>query len=79
MQAFSNQPSRPCSRHKRHIEMPPNKPSSVDRKTRKRRTLEKVGATVVSNKIIKITFYFNTQIRIFHNIEYRIFSIDSPN
>lgn len=49
MQAMSNQPSRPSSRHKRHVEIPPSKPCSIDRKTRKRRTLERVGASVVSN------------------------------
>lgn len=48
MPAFSNQPSRPSSRHKRHVEIPPNKACSIDRKTRKRRTLEKIGASVVS-------------------------------
>ncbi|KAJ8959443.1 hypothetical protein NQ318_022136 [Aromia moschata] len=41
------QPSRPSSRHKRHADaMVPSKPPSIDRKTRKRRTLEKVGASV---------------------------------
>jgi hypothetical protein len=43
------QPSvpRPSSRHKRHAEPPVlNKASSIDRKTRKRRTLEKIGASV---------------------------------
>ncbi|KAJ8927921.1 hypothetical protein NQ314_019551 [Rhamnusium bicolor] len=45
----SQQPSRPSSRHKRHADaMIPSKPPSIDRKTRKRRTLEKVGASVVS-------------------------------
>lgn len=44
------QPPRPSSRHKRHADtMAPNKlPSSLERKPRKRRTLERVGASVVS-------------------------------
>lgn len=44
------QPPRPSSRHKRHADnMALNKiPSSLERKPRKRRTLERVGASVVS-------------------------------
>lgn len=44
------QPPRPSSRHKRHADtMAPNKlPTSLERKPRKRRTLERVGASVVS-------------------------------
>lgn len=44
------QPPRPSSRHKRHADtMASNKPpSSLERKPRKRRTLERVGASVVS-------------------------------
>lgn len=49
IQPAPNQASRPSSRHKRHIEMPPSKPCSIERKTRKRRTLEKVGASGVSS------------------------------
>ncbi|XP_018580267.1 F-actin-monooxygenase Mical isoform X2 [Anoplophora glabripennis] len=41
------QPSRPSSRHKRHADaMITNKAPSLERKTRKRRTLEKIGASV---------------------------------
>nr|CAH7736801.1 unnamed protein product [Callosobruchus chinensis] len=43
----SGQVSRPSSRHKRHAVMePPPKQSSIDRKARKRKTLERVGASV---------------------------------
>ncbi|KAJ8919794.1 hypothetical protein NQ315_006323 [Exocentrus adspersus] len=43
-----SQPSRPSSRHKRHADaMVPNKPPSIDRRMRKRRTLEKIGASVM--------------------------------
>jgi hypothetical protein len=51
------QPSvpRPSSRHKRHAEPPVlNKASSIDRKTRKRRTLEKIGASVVSITLLAL-------------------------
>ncbi|VEN35524.1 unnamed protein product, partial [Callosobruchus maculatus] len=44
----SGQVSRPSSRHKRHAVMePPPKQSSIDRKARKRKTLERVGASVM--------------------------------
>ncbi|KAG5890928.1 hypothetical protein JTB14_019871 [Gonioctena quinquepunctata] len=42
----ANQLSRPSSRHKRHSEVLAQKPCILDKKSRKRRTLEKVGASV---------------------------------
>lgn len=58
---------RPSSRHKRHADnMAPNKlPSSLERKPRKRRTLERVGASVVSVYFV----YIVTQI-ILNRIHY---------
>ncbi|XP_066256405.1 F-actin-monooxygenase MICAL3 [Euwallacea similis] len=42
----NNQPSRPSSRHKRHNDIMVPKPCSIDRKQRKRRTMERVGPSV---------------------------------
>ncbi|CAG9824833.1 unnamed protein product [Phaedon cochleariae] len=46
MQPLGSAPPRPSSRHKRHVEaVPAHKPTTADRKTRKRRTFERVGPT----------------------------------
>lgn len=54
-------PSRPSSRHKRHVDTSfLNKPSVVlsqDRKGRKRKTFEKVGASVVSFYYVYCVLY----------------------
>ncbi|XP_048525336.1 F-actin-monooxygenase Mical [Dendroctonus ponderosae] len=42
----NNQASMPSSRHKRHADIMVPKPSSIDRKQRKRRTLEPIGPSV---------------------------------
>lgn len=57
----STQPARPSSRHKRHVDTSfltkSNAALSQDRKTRKRKTLEKVGASVVSIYYIYCIMY----------------------
>lgn len=59
-QQHQQQQSRPSSRHKRHVDaVAVTKPASIDRKPRKRRTLEKVGVIAVSVYFIIILVPFN--------------------